>query len=139
LRLVHQLLDLRRLLVDALAGKRPHGRHGHIAERNTSGSQVVVLLVDDQAIVAAAVKQIFAGEPGVELHYGNDAPRAIDRATPALVLLDVDRFKKHNEPGCGHLPAQPRGEAPSLVGTADANLHEAKRSGRNRLVCSSAA
>jgi two-component system chemotaxis family response regulator WspR len=51
--------------------------------------QVIVLLVDDQAIVAAAVKQMLASEPGLELHYCNDASRAVAKAIElgAMVIL----------------------------------------------------
>ena len=51
--------------------------------------QVIVLLVDDQAIVAAAVKQMLAAEPGVTLHYCNDAAKAVDTAIAigATVIL----------------------------------------------------
>jgi two-component system chemotaxis family response regulator WspR len=62
---------------------------------------VVVLLVDDQAIVAAAVKQMLADEPGVELHYCADARRAIEVATATratvilqdLIMPGVDGFE----------------------------------------------
>jgi two-component system chemotaxis family response regulator WspR len=53
---------------------------------------VVVLLVDDQALVAAAVKQMLAAEAGIELHYCSDPARAIETATRlgvTVILQDL--------------------------------------------------
>ncbi len=53
---------------------------------------VIVVLVDDQAIVAAAVKQMLAAETGLELHYCADPSRAIETATrlgATVILQDL--------------------------------------------------
>ncbi|MDD5349951.1 MAG: response regulator, partial [Chthoniobacteraceae bacterium] len=52
----------------------------------------LVLLVDDQALVAAAVQRAVADEPGVELHYcGNplEALVAANKLKPTVILLDL--------------------------------------------------
>jgi len=53
---------------------------------------VTVLLVDDQAIIAAAVKQMLAGESDICLHYCSDPTKAIDEANaigPTVILQDL--------------------------------------------------
>jgi two-component system chemotaxis family response regulator WspR len=53
---------------------------------------VVVLLVDDQAIVAAAVKQMLAAEPGLEFHYCPDPKKAVETAIgkrATVILQDL--------------------------------------------------
>jgi two-component system chemotaxis family response regulator WspR len=54
--------------------------------------KLVVLLVDDQAIVAAAVRQMLANESDIELHVVADAMAAEARAVelaPTLILQDL--------------------------------------------------
>ena len=65
------------------APARPAGATGH---------RVVVLLVDDQRIVAEAVKRMLASESDVELHWCGDPAEAIARAVelrPTLILQDL--------------------------------------------------
>ncbi|MBY0232966.1 MAG: fused response regulator/phosphatase [Gemmataceae bacterium] len=53
---------------------------------------VTVLLVDDQPIVAAQVKQMLAGEDDLVLHYCPDPTQAIDtanRVQPTVILQDL--------------------------------------------------
>src|SRR5262245_10134438 len=52
----------------------------------------IVLLVDDQPFVAAAVQQLLAGEQDVELHYCSQPSDAIAMANtvgPAVILQDL--------------------------------------------------
>ena len=52
----------------------------------------LVLLVDDQALVAAAVSQALADAPDIDLHYCNNPLEAVDLANafrPAVVLMDL--------------------------------------------------
>jgi two-component system chemotaxis family response regulator WspR len=52
----------------------------------------IVLLVDDQPIVAAAIRKLVAGEAGLELHYCPDPGQAIDlanRLSPTVILQDL--------------------------------------------------
>ena len=54
--------------------------------------RIVVLLVDDQRIVAEAVKRMLAAETDVELHWCGDSNEAVARAEelrPTLVLQDL--------------------------------------------------
>lgn len=54
--------------------------------------RIVVLLVDDQRIVAEAVKRMLAAETDVELHWCGDPAEAVARAEelrPTLVLQDL--------------------------------------------------
>ncbi len=53
---------------------------------------VVVLLVDDQAIVGHAVKQMLAAEPGIQFHFCQDPLKAIETANqvhPTVILQDL--------------------------------------------------
>ena len=53
---------------------------------------VTVLLVDDQAIVGAAVKRMFAGEQDVVFHFCTDPTKAVARAeevAPTVILQDL--------------------------------------------------
>ncbi len=53
---------------------------------------LTVLIVDDQPIVAAAVKRMLADEPDITLHYCNDPAKAVEMATalaPSVILQDL--------------------------------------------------
>ena len=55
-------------------------------------SSSLVLLIDDQALVAAALQQAVAGEPDVDLHYCADPKEAIalaNKLRPMVILLDL--------------------------------------------------
>ncbi len=55
-------------------------------------SQVIVLLVDDQDLVVAAVKRLLAGEPDIALHCCRDARDAIvtaNRIDPSVILQEL--------------------------------------------------
>src|ERR1700680_293254 len=54
--------------------------------------QILVLLVDDQRFVGAALERLLAGEPDIELHCCLNAVDAIARANqigPTLILQDL--------------------------------------------------
>lgn len=54
--------------------------------------QVRVLLVDDQKIIAEAMKRILADQPDIEFHYCDSPVKAIDAAketTPTVILQDL--------------------------------------------------
>lgn len=53
---------------------------------------VTVLLVDDQAIIAEAVRRMLASEADIQFHYCNDPTRAIEmanRLAPTVILQDL--------------------------------------------------
>lgn len=59
----------------------------HLCERPT-----VVLLIDDQAMVAEAVRRMLSGEGDIELHYCQDPTKAIKTAlevNPTVILQDL--------------------------------------------------
>jgi two-component system chemotaxis family response regulator WspR len=54
--------------------------------------EVVVLLVDDQVIVARAVRQLFSGDPDIAFHYCASPHQALERAAalrPTVILQDL--------------------------------------------------
>src|ERR1700737_763807 len=57
-----------------------------------NGLQIVVLLVDDQPFVGAAIRRLLATEPDITLHCCTEATEAIARANevaPAVILQDL--------------------------------------------------
>jgi two-component system NtrC family sensor kinase len=53
---------------------------------------VVVLLIDDQPIVAESMRRLLASEPDIQFHYCQDVQRAIPTATqlaPTIILQDL--------------------------------------------------
>jgi sigma-B regulation protein RsbU (phosphoserine phosphatase) len=53
---------------------------------------IIVLLVDDQEIVAEAVRRMLAGEPDIRMEYCQDPTKALDMARkihPTLILQDL--------------------------------------------------
>jgi len=63
-------------------------------EESTSltDTRLVVLLVDDQQMVAEAIRRMLDGEPDIELHYCEDPSQAVQRASelqPAVILQDL--------------------------------------------------
>ena len=55
-------------------------------------SRTMVLLVDDQAMVAEAVRRLLAGLPDIDLHYcadGNEAIKQANRIKPNVILQDL--------------------------------------------------
>jgi two-component system chemotaxis family response regulator WspR len=74
--------------------RKPQEKPQHAEPRS------VVLLIDDQAIVAEALRQMLANQPDIELHVCNDAASALPLARELrptvilqdLVMPDVDGF-----------------------------------------------
>ncbi|NIA01211.1 MAG: response regulator [Planctomycetia bacterium] len=73
------------------------------------GRWAVVLLVDDQAMVAEGIRRMIADEPDIEFHYCSDPKQAVKQAVAVratvilqdLVMPDVDgmtlvRFYRNN-------------------------------------------
>ncbi|MCX6983153.1 MAG: response regulator, partial [Lentisphaerae bacterium] len=73
------------------------------------GHRIVVLLIDDQAIVGEAVRRMLQGEENIVFHFCNDPSKAIALANELsptvilqdLVMPDVDgltlvKFFRHN-------------------------------------------
>src|SRR5438093_12166684 len=59
---------------------------------NGDGWPIKVLLVDDQPLIGERVRQMLAGEPGVEFRYCPDPAAAIDTANefrPTVILQDL--------------------------------------------------
>ena len=57
-----------------------------------AGRPATVLLVDDQAIVGAAVRRMLQPEPGIVFHFCNDPLRAVEMARevePTVILQDL--------------------------------------------------
>ncbi len=82
-----------------------NGQTPHIDE----GRWAIVLLVDDQAMVAEAIRRMLADEPDIEFHYCSDPKQAVKEAVAVkatvilqdLVMPDVDgmtlvRFYRNN-------------------------------------------
>lgn len=62
------------------------------AELETSYNKIIVLLVDDQAIVADAVKKMLESENDIQLSYCNDPTKALQVAfeiKPTVILQDL--------------------------------------------------
>src|SRR5437867_12606022 len=54
--------------------------------------RIIVLLVDDQALVAEAVRRMLAEESGIDFHYCADASAALQlavRIRPTVILQDL--------------------------------------------------
>lgn len=73
--------------------------------------EIIVLLVDDQEIIAEGIKKMFEGEQDIHFHYCQDPSKAIEMASEInatvilqdLIMPDVDgmtlvRFFRANEP-----------------------------------------
>ena len=59
---------------------------------NALSRRIVVLLVDDQAIVGEAVRRMLATQPDIEFHFCIDPFEAVDKATelkPTVILQDL--------------------------------------------------
>ena len=64
----------------------------HSPAANGLAAHPVVLLVDDQPIIAEAVRRMIAGEPDITLHYCQDPTRALETANavqPTVILQDL--------------------------------------------------
>jgi sigma-B regulation protein RsbU (phosphoserine phosphatase) len=55
-------------------------QHGHEERHVFSDRTITVLLVDDQEIVAEAVRRMLSGEPDIKLEYCQDPTKALDMA-----------------------------------------------------------
>jgi sigma-B regulation protein RsbU (phosphoserine phosphatase) len=65
---------------------------GPISDGTSAERPVTVLLIDDQAIVGQAVRQVAAGEPDIEFHFCQDPTKAIETANtvqPTVILQDL--------------------------------------------------
>ncbi len=57
-----------------------------------SGNDVMVLLVDDQVIIAEAIRRVLANQPNIDFHYCSDPGEAIEVARtvkPTVILQDL--------------------------------------------------
>lgn len=64
----------------------------HLLMRPDEHSQAVVLLVDDQAIIAEAIRRMLEDEADITLHYCSDPAKAIETAKqvrPSIILQDL--------------------------------------------------
>src|SRR3954468_821873 len=62
------------------------------ASPSEAGDAVVVLLVDDQAIVGHAVKQMLVGESDIQFHFCQEPLKAVELAgqiSPTVILQDL--------------------------------------------------
>jgi len=70
-----------------------HSRSPHsFREGLGEGYAAMVLLVDDQLMVAEAVRRALSGEPDIEFHFCADPARAIsvaEQISPTVILQDL--------------------------------------------------
>jgi two-component system chemotaxis family response regulator WspR len=74
--------------IDSPSGSRA----GSLTSPPDAPPEAVVLLVDDQMIVARAVRQLFAQDPGISFHYCADASQALayaEELRPTVILQDL--------------------------------------------------
>ncbi len=67
-------------------------QHGYESPPVFSKHTITVLLVDDQEIVAEAVRRMLSGEPDIKMEYCQDPTKALDMARkihPTLILQDL--------------------------------------------------
>src|SRR5512138_2287296 len=72
---------------DNFASGLDHGRQAPLPNYH-----VMVLLVDDQAMVCEAIRRALANQPDIDLHYCADAREAISLANhihPTVILQDL--------------------------------------------------
>src|SRR5205085_2704944 len=75
---------------DRPGGPRPRGPPRR--REDVDVTDVVVLLIDDQPIIAEAVRRMLAGEKGLTFHYCRDplaAVAAAERVKPTVILQDL--------------------------------------------------
>lgn len=61
-------------------------------ELESPSNKITILLVDDQPMVAEAIKQMIQNEPDIQLHYCNDPTQALQIASqvkPTVILQDL--------------------------------------------------
>ncbi len=66
--------------------------HGPEAAQTQNSRHAVVLLVDDQAMVAEAIRRMLAEDGDIEFHYCKDPTRAVETAKeikPTIILQDI--------------------------------------------------
>lgn len=103
--------------VGAALAAQPHARRG-TSMRDTP---ISVLLVDDHAVVRAGLKALLAGAPDVlvigEASNGVEAVQAVARATPDVVVMDLDMAGGDGETATRALAAlhRPPGAPPVRV------------------------
>lgn len=69
-----------------------NGVDKQLADKGVTAERIVVLLVDDQQIVAEAIRRMLESETAIEFHYCNDPKKAIDTAVevkPTTILQDL--------------------------------------------------
>ncbi|MGL4464559.1 MAG: response regulator, partial [Planctomycetia bacterium] len=75
-----------------MAAERAEGGAGGGVAAVLAKHKITVLLVDDQAIVAEAVRRMLAPETNVEFHHCGDPTKAIEtanRLSPTVILQDL--------------------------------------------------
>ena len=63
-----------------------------IKDLETEAEKILVLLVDDQAMVAEGVRRMLAADPVIAFHYVSDPKQAIEsaiRVRPTVILQDL--------------------------------------------------
>src|ERR1700738_1806362 len=63
-----------------------------IKDLETETEKILVLLVDDQAMVAEGVRRMLATDPAIAFHYVSDSKQAIEsaiRVRPTVILQDL--------------------------------------------------
>lgn len=67
-------------------------KSGDYVDVENTGADAVVLLVDDQMMVAEGIRRMLADEPDVVFHYCNDPNQAVEKAIelrPTIILQDL--------------------------------------------------
>lgn len=67
-------------------------QHGPEAVQTRNSSHAVVLLVDDQVMIAEAIRRMLADNGDIEFHYCKDPTRAVETAKeikPTIILQDI--------------------------------------------------
>jgi len=62
------------------------------SEKNTAAEPIIVLLVDDQQIVAEAIRRMLEADPAITFHYCSDPKKAVEMALeikPTTILQDL--------------------------------------------------
>jgi adenylate cyclase len=61
-------------------------------DKSAMDDRIIVLLIDDQAIIAEAIRRMLATEPDIEFHYCDDPTQALvvsEQCQPTVILQDL--------------------------------------------------